>query len=385
MLGERIRKSRELISHQINHNSNNYKPEKQYKTEFPFLKEVDSKALQSSTRNLLSSLKNYFNRLNKNKPIGFPKFKSSKNKQRYTTYNINNNIKINFDKKRLKLPKIKTWIKFRDIRVFNEKIKHLTVSKTKSGKYFASILVERILETHQKQVIHENKIIAFDMSASNFLVSEKAKLKNPSFFRKEEKRIKLLHKRLSRKKTGSSNHNNARIKLSKKYEKIFNRKLDWTHKISYNLAKKYNLVILEDLNIKGMQHLSSGLSKSVTLDFSWNKFVSILRYKMKEFGNHLILVDRWFPSSKLCSNCGWKNVKIKLSTRIWKCQECDSVHDRDINASINIRNEGIKKIQDHSIIIISTVGTTGSQACEDEVRLLKLKQSSMKQESNAIR
>jgi len=346
-----------------------YKTEKEYKQTSPFLKEVDSKALQSSTNTLLIAFKNFFNGLKKRRKIGYPQFKSRKNKQSYTTYNINNNIKIDFGSKRIKLPKIKTWIKYQDDRIFKEKIKHVTISKTKSGKYYISILIEIEIEVGSKTTINHDKIQAFDMSFPHFLVSTQNQMESPHFYRNEENKLIQLHRRVSRKNKGSNNRNKARIRLARKYDQIYNRKNDWTHKISNELSKEFDVVILEDLNIEGMKKLGKGHAKSVTLDFSWNQFILALRYKLEQQGKHLILIDRWFPSSKQCSQCGWKNDDLKLSDRVWTCQKCHAIHDRDKNASRNLFNEGIKQFKTLGITINSTVGTTGSHAWEDDVRL----------------
>jgi putative transposase len=150
-------------------------------------------------------------------------------------------------------------------------------------------------------------------------------------------------------------------------------------------------VILEDLNIKGMQRFNSGLSKSVSLDFSWNQFVTILKYKMEQKGKHLILVDRYFPSSKLCSDCGYKKEDLELSDREWVCPKCQVTHDRDVNASVNLRNEGIRNLKENNITIINndetTVGTT-VDAFGENVRLLDQEiqeQFSMNYESTTFR
>ncbi len=345
-----------------------YKTEKEYKNKYQFLKEVDSKALQSSTRNLLSAYKRFFNGLKNTQHVGFPKFKSRKGKQSYTTYNIKNNIKIDFKKKKIKLPKINEWIKFRDNRIFKEEIKKITISKTKSGNYFASIMIERDITLPKKLVISSEEIQAFDMSFPYFLVSPQNRMKNPHFYRNKEKKIRQLQRNVSRKKPGSQNREKARIRLARKYDQIHNRKKDWTHKISHKLANKYKVIILEDLNITGMMKFAKGHAKTVTLDFSWNFFVFILRYKMEQRGNYLILINQWFPSSKLCSQCGWKNTTLEISYRVWKCQNCHTVHDRDENASKNLLMEGLKQIKGLPITIIPTVGTTGSYAWEDYVR-----------------
>ncbi|NVM30583.1 MAG: IS200/IS605 family element transposase accessory protein TnpB [Candidatus Helarchaeota archaeon] len=346
-----------------------YKTEKQYKQEFLFLSEVDSKALQSETRNLLQAFQNFFRGIHKGKKIGYPKFKSKKNKQTYTTYNINNNIRIDQKAKRIKLPKV-GWVKYRDDRNVVHPIKHVTVSRTRTNKYFVAIIIEVDIDVTSLNTIPLHKIEAFDMSAPNFLVNENVKLTNPRFYRDQERELKRLHKLVSRKQKGSKNRDKARFRLAKRYEKIQNQKMDWTHKLTHSLSNQFDAIILEDLNIQGMQQFNSGLSKSVTLDFSWNQFISYLRYKLEWQGKHLVLVDRFFPSSKRCSVCGQINNDLQLSERIWTCQ-CGATHHRDVNASTNIKEEGLHILHDQGITIIndnySTVGTTGSHASGDRV------------------
>lgn len=330
-----------------------YKTEKEYKQEFEFMKEVDSKALQSTTRHLLEAFQNFFKGLKKTLKVGYPKFKSRKNRQSYTTYNVNDNIKIDFARKRIKLPKIKTWIKYKDNRSFAEPIRHVTVSKTKSGNYYVSILIERELDISPLEEVHCDAIAAFDMSASEFLVGEKKTFSNPRFYRSLEAKLRKLHRQVSRKKKGSQNRWKARLRLARLYEKIADQKRDWTHKTTLQLADTFDAVILEDLNVKGMQQFNSGLSKSVTLDFSWHQFKTILNYKLEWRGKHYQEVDRFFPSSKLCSECRHKNEGLTLSEREWTCPECGTYHHRDKNASTNIKREGIRLLEERSITVIT--------------------------------
>lgn len=386
MLEERIKVYKELKDDKDALYEHNYKTEKQYKEEFEFLKEVDSKALQSEWRHLKSAYDNFFRNIKNGVKKGFPKFKSKRSRQSYTTYNINNNCKIDFSNKKLKLPKIR-WIKYRDDRVFEQDIKHITVSKTKSGKYHASLIIEIENDIECLQSIEEDKIVAFDMSASRFLITKEFGLANPRFYRCEETKLKKLHRALSRKKKGSSNQNRTRMKLAKLYEKINNRKKDWMHKMTHLLSEHFDCVILEDLNIRGMQSFNSGLSKSVSLDFSWFQFVSTLKYKMEEKGKYLILVDRFFSSSKLCSECGYKNEILEVSDREWTCPNCNANHDRDVNASENIRNEGFTQLEEDITIISSNdtaVGTT-VDAFGENVRLMLGQQFSMNYESKPFR
>ena len=387
MLEERVKVYEELKGDSQALHDHRYKTEKEYKEEFEFLKEVDAKALQSEWRHLKSAYTDFFRNLKKGIKSGFPKYKSKKSRQSYTTYNINDNCKIDFKKRKLKLPKIKGWINYKDNRKFDEEIKHITVSKTRSGKYYASILIEIESDIQSKQEIQEAKIIGFDMSATNFLITKRFKFTNPRFYRAEQNKLRKLHKEVSRRKNGSNNRNRSKNKLAKIYEKINNRKKDWTHKITHILSEHFDCVILEDLNIKGMQQFNSGLSKSVSLDFSWHQFVTILKYKMEQKGKHLILVDRFFPSSKLCSNCGYKKDDLKLDDKEWTCPQCQAHHHRDINASENIEKEGKKILREKNIKIISNndtaVGTTVNAFGED-VRLSLGEQFSMNYESIAL-
>ena len=385
MLEERKNVYEELKDEKEQLYSHKYKTEKQYKQEFSFLSEVDSKALQSETRNLLQAFQNFFRGLRNGKKIGYPKFKSRKQRQSYTTYNINNNIRIDQTTKRIRLPKV-GWVKYRDNREINHPIKHVTVSKTRTNKYFVAITIEVDMDVEPITTIPLHKIEAFDMSAPNFLVNETEELTNPRFYRTHERKLKRLHRLLSRKQKGSQNRGKARVRLARFYEKIQNRKSDWTHKLTHSLGNQFDAIILEDLNVQGMQQYNSGLAKSVTLDFSWYQFVSYLRYKLDWQGKPLVLVDRLFPSSKRCSVCGQRNNDLQLNERTWTCQ-CGTTHHRDVNASINIKEEGLKILQERGITIISnndtTVGTTGSHASGDHVSP-SLRAGSRKEESTCL-
>ncbi|MFX0099013.1 MAG: RNA-guided endonuclease TnpB family protein [Candidatus Hodarchaeota archaeon] len=350
-----------------------YKTEKQYKQEFGFLKVPDSKALQNVNRNLFQAYQNFFDGVAGKRPrVGYPRFKSKHGKQSYITNNINDNIKIDFKRRTLKLPKIDAWFSYRDNRVFDEKIRKLTVSKTKSGKYFASISFKREVSIQEKTTIQESKIAAFDMSCKEFMVdTSNNRFINPRFYRKQENKLKKLHRDLSRKQKGSSNQNKARVKLAELYDKIGNQRNDWQHKLSIMMARTYDAILLEDLNIDGMKQFNSAIAKTVTLDFSWGAFTRMLDYKMQRHGKHLVKVGRFYPSSKLCSNCGYKHDALKLSDREWTCPGCGMHHERDENASKTIWREGARILQEErsiKIIKSSTVGTTGSHASGDRVR-----------------
>ena len=362
-----------------------YRTEKEYKELYSFLKEADSNSLQQARRHLQTAYKNFFRNIKDRKNrktkryVGYPKFKSKYNKQSYSTCITNGNIKINWNKKLLKVPKLKQWIRFKDNRLIDADIRNVTISKTKAERYFASILFTTNIQTEEpKRIISENKIVAFDMSADDFLVNEDFKFANPRFYRKSLNKLKRKHRTLSRKKLGSKNRKKARLTLTNQYNKIYNQKNDWTHKITHKLSRNYDAVVLEDLNIEGMKKFNKGIAKSVSLDFSWNQFKTYLEYKCKRERNHLVLVGRYFPSSKLCSNCRFKNKELQLKDRDWDCPECKEHHDRDINASINLRKEGIRLLKKNYITIIksindNTIGTMGIHAFGDRVRPYSVK------------
>ncbi len=366
MLEERKKVYEQLKGDKDKLDLHKYKTEAQYKEEFAFLKEVDSTALQSATNNLIQAFKNFSKGRKKGRKVGYPKFKSKRGKQTYTTKNVNNSIRVKQTAKRIKLPKV-GWMKYRDNRDMNYKIKRVTISKTQKDIFFAAILVELESNVQPLTSVQLHKIEAYDMSAVNFLVSEKIKLSNPRFYRSQKRKLKRLHRRLSRKQNGSQNREKARVRLAKLYEKIQNRKKDWMHKLTHDLSIQRDAVILEDLNIEGMKQFNKGLSKSVTLDFSWNQFTTYLKYKMARQGKYLIKVDRFFPSSKQCSVCGQIANDLQLSDRTWTCP-CGATHDRDVNASINLKQEGIRILENQGVKIRSTVGTTGSHASGDRVR-----------------
>ena len=341
------------------------KTEKEWKLIHPFLKEADSIAIQQARVDLDIAYSRYFKHLGV-----FPRFKSRKGKQSYRTQYTGGNIAVDFAARWLKLPKL-GLVAYRDDRVFTERPQNVTVSKTKSGKYFASILVNQELEVEQKITVHESNVAGFDMSAKDFIVGENVRYENPRFYRNSQVQLARLHRRLSRKVKGSSNRNKARVRLARLYDRIGNRRTDWLQKLSTELANHHDAITVEDLNVEGMKRWNGGLAKSITLDFSWGAFVHALEYKMAWRGKHLVKVGRYFASSKTCSACGYVNCAFTLDDRTWVCPSCDVLHDRDINAVINIKCEGIRLLRENNITVINdntTVGTTGSHASGDPAR-----------------
>jgi putative transposase len=248
--------------------------EKEWKEIYPFLKDVDSIALQQARIDLDTAYTNFFAGRAR-----FPRFKSRKSPQSYRTECVSGNIRIDAPHRRIRLPKI-GWISYRDDRTITGTIVNATVSKTKSGRYFASVLVSQEMEIEQEATLYEESIAAFDMSANDFLVGDTLRYENPRFYRNNETKLARLGRRVSRKVKGSANRDKARVRLARFYDRIGNQRTNWLQKISTDLADRHDAIVIEDLNIDGMKRWNGGLAKSVTLDFSWGSFAWMLEYKM---------------------------------------------------------------------------------------------------------
>lgn len=310
----------------------------QYKEAFPFLKDVDSMALCNAQMNLQNAYNNFFSRPNN----GFPKFKSRRNSRKsYTTNCINGNITL--ENGFLKIPKLKGLVKVKQHRQIQDdwKLKSVTVSQSASGKYYASILFE-----YENQVPEQE---LHDFLGLDFSMHELYKDSNgtepayPRYYRQSEKKLKKEQRKLSHMKKGSKNREKQRIKVAKLHEKVANQRKDFLHKQSRQITNAYDCVCIEDLDMKAMsQTLHFGKSVS---DNGWGMFTAFLKYKLEEQGKRLVKVNRFFASSQTCSCCGYKNPVTKdLSVREWICPECGTHHDRDVNAAINIRNEGMRLV-----------------------------------------
>lgn len=292
-----------------------------------WLKEINSQTLQYSLKCLDMAYQGFFN-----KRTQFPRFKSRKSKNSFT---IPQNVR--YDGTKLIVPKFLDGIEMIMERKIKGTIKHCNISKTPTGKYFVSILTEQ----EYVPVNKTGKSVGIDLGLKDFLVlSNGTKIKNYRFLKHYEHQLKLNQKSLSRKTKGSVRYEKQRLKVARIYEKITNSRMDLIHKTTNDLVKQFDTIYLEDLNVKGMMK-NHKLSKSIS-DVSWGKFINILEYKSLWNDKQVVHIDRFFPSSKTCSKCGWINNNLTLKDREWKCDKCGEVIDRDLNAAINILNEGYR-------------------------------------------
>ena len=314
-----------------------------YKEQFPFFKEVDSLALSNAQLNRNKAFKAFFRGQNK-----FPKYKAKRNKQSYSTNNQNGTVYLSEDCKYISLPKIKN-VRIKMHRKFDGVIKTVTVSKECDNTYYISILVEENIETKTKI----NKSVGIDLGIKSYIVDSNSKeINNPKYLSKSLVKLAIEQRKLSHMKKDSINRNKQRIKVARLHHRIRNQRNDFLHQLSSKYINENQVLVFEDLDIKQMEQ-DSTLSR-VVADASWSKFVSMLEYKGKWYGRDVIKVPTFYPSSQLCSTCGYQNKEIKdLSIRKWVCPKCGTTHSRDHNASINILNKGLDILKARTLPVSS--------------------------------
>ena len=325
-----------------------------------WLREVNSQSLQASLENLDKAFTKFF----KDKK-GFPKFKSKHDNRQ--SFSIPANTKVDFENNTINIPKIKTNIKCKLHRKFNGLIKTSTITKTPTGKYFISILVDTEDNIPNKKTIDENQAIGLDLGIKTFaILSDGVEIQNNKYLKKSLHKLKREQRWLSRKVKGSCNRNKQRVKVALVHEKVSNKRNDFLHKTTKILVDNYDTICLETLNVKDMiknHKLAQALN-----DVSIGKFNELINYKSEWYGNNILRIGMFEPSSKMCT-CGVVNKELKLSQREWTCKNCNKTHDRDLLAANNIKSFAFVNLK-------NTEGTSGINACGDE-RVL----SSMKQEA----
>ena len=309
---------------------------KDLESEFHWLKEVSAATLQQKTRDFEEFKKQYFNK-DRKKKIEEPNYKSKKSKQSFRLPNPK--FKLSDDK--IRLEKI-GWVKIVMDRSIPENAKFLscTVSKNKSGQYFVSILVE-------EEMVYKNKTgktVGVDLGIKELATLSDGKVfHNPKFLREKQAKISKMQELLSKKKKGSNRKRKLQLKINRLYRDVKNERDWYTHNLTTNLVNNYDIICIEDLNVSGMMknhHLAYSISDSC--------FATIrtqLEYKCFWYGKQLVIIDRFYPSSKTCSNCGWKNSSLKLSDRVFECKQCGTQIDRDLNAALNIQAVGVDMAQ----------------------------------------
>ncbi len=314
-----------------------------YRKEYEWLKEADSQALACSKANLINAFSNFYKSLKgerKDQKVGFPKYKKKKTQNCYTSSYINNNMAIDFENRKVKLPKL-GWITFRDKRSSAEgRIKSVSVSRSTTGKYFASFLFEHEAPVVPVKVVTDpERVVGLDMALADFYVDNEGN--TPVFTRntrKYEMQLAKAQRKFSKKKKGSRNWYEAKRNVALVHEKIANSRVDFNRKLATQLTSEYDAICIETLSLRGMSR-ALHLGKSVQ-DLGYATFVSRLKQKAAETGTHVIQVDTWYPSSKLCSASGYKNRALSLKERSWTCPNCGAELSRDENAGKNLRNVG---------------------------------------------
>lgn len=308
--------------------------------QYAWLKDENTKVMQQAIRQMLSAYENFFKHHK-----GVPKFKSKKDKQS-ALFSLQAISKQNtFETRHISLTKPLKNIKFRCsdlylrlLQKYSKNIKSSTLSKSKSGNYFLSILVE-MEDDELKRFEHTDKQVGIDLGVKDFVITSYGDVfENKHFLKNEEKKMNRLQRQLSRKVKGSNNREKQRVKIAKLFERMTNKRYAYIHYIVNELLSHYDSIFMEDLNVKGML-MNHNIAKSIS-DVGFSMFKEILTTKALVNDKQVVLVDRFYPSSKTCSKCGYKKEDLTLNDREWTCPNCGTRHDRDINAAVNILLEG---------------------------------------------
>jgi len=313
------------------------------KKEYEWLKDPYSQCLQVVALNLSTAYKNFFD-----KRAMLPRFKSKHGRQ-----SISYPQNVKFDDDSINLPKI-GLVYCQGHRNFEGDIKTVTVSRNPDGKYFVSVLVDN--GQANPELIPVGKAVGIDVGLTHFAItSDDSKFDNPRYFIKRQRNLKRKQQKLSRKNKGSQNRNKGRFAVTKVHSKIARCREDFLHKLSRKIVNENQVIAVENLNIKSMVK-NHNLAKAIS-DVGWGMFCTMLKYKAESEGKQYIEIDRFFPSSKTCHLCLNRVDNLTLDVRAWTCKHCGTHHDRDVNAAINIRNEGLR---------ILALGTSAS-ACGGDV------------------
>ena len=326
-----------------------------YKEDYPFLKEVDSLALCNAQINRNMAFKSFFKKQN-----AFPNYKSKRHDQSYTTNN-QGSVKFSTNDRYISIPKC-SRIRIKKHRDFYGDIKSITVSKTTDEKYYISLLV--IEETESINLM--DNAIGLDLGIKDLIVdSNGSKYKNHKYLTKSQNKLAKEQRKLSHMEKGSSNRNKQRIKVARIHRHINNQRNDYLHKLSKKIIDENQIICIEDLKVKNMEQ-NHKLARSIS-DASWSRFVSMLIYKASWYGRTIVKIPNNYPSSQLCSICGYKNSITKdLRVRKWTCPKCGSSHDRDINASKNILSKGIEILtkdgtHPDSLFMLGSLGSSSKE------------------------
>ena len=344
---------------------------------FVWLREQNTKVLKQAVRDMLSAYKNFFER-----HTGYPKFKSKHDNKQSCRFELGAISKCNvYTNYNISLANIRN-IKFRCSKKYAEYlekhkncIKHATLKRLPCGEYYLSILVDGDLMRQAKET---NSAVGIDLGIKDFVVTSEGEVFNNLHFKKSEaKNIKKLQKQLSKKQTGSNNWNKARLRLAKEYKKINDRKQYYLHSVSNSLIDENQVICIENLNVKGMVK-NHNLAESIS-EMNFGEFRRMLEYKAEWYNRNIVFVNRFYPSSKTCHNCGHINKKLKLNDREWVCPQCGQTVSRDYNAAMNILDEGMRIIG-HSMPEFKLVE---NPTVDEPIRSDLLKSSgSVKQEVN---